>query len=181
MRLLSHWDVVFSRQSGLGIGKCLLSWSYFIPSHSEGELKNVLEAFNRKVFTVRSYILAYTRILFPLEKCMESKVPTKWHFLLGLRPWRGFSQLTTSENEGNHYKLVLHVQGSWESVNHLLLHCTVAQELWSLIFALFGIAWVMPRGVVDLLSCWSDRFENLRLVLFGRPSSLSLVHMARAE
>uniref|UniRef100_A0A2N9F9F3 Reverse transcriptase domain-containing protein n=1 Tax=Fagus sylvatica TaxID=28930 RepID=A0A2N9F9F3_FAGSY len=45
-----------------------------------------------------------------------------------------------------------------ESVNHLLLHCTVAQELWSLIFALFGIAWVIPRGVVDLLSCWSDRY-----------------------
>ena len=45
-----------------------------------------------------------------------------------------------------------------ESVNHLLLHCIVAHELWSLIFALFGIAWVMPRGVVDLLSCWSDRF-----------------------
>ena len=47
-----------------------------------------------------------------------------------------------------------------ESVNHLLLHCSVAQELWSLIFALFGIAWVMPRGVVDLLSCWSGRFGN---------------------
>jgi hypothetical protein len=42
----------------------------------------------------------------------------------------------------------------------LLLHCSVAQELWSLIFALFGIACVMPRGVVDLLSCWSGRFGN---------------------
>ena len=40
----------------------------------------------------------------------------------------------------------------------LLLHCSVAQELGSLIFALFGIAGVMPRGVVDLLSCWSGRF-----------------------
>jgi hypothetical protein len=45
-----------------------------------------------------------------------------------------------------------------ETVNHLLLHCTVAQELWSLIFVLFGITWVMPRGVVDLLLCWSERF-----------------------
>jgi hypothetical protein len=42
-----------------------------------------------------------------------------------------------------------------ESVNHLLLHCSVAQELWELIFSMFGVAWVMPRGVVDLLSCWS--------------------------
>ena len=40
----------------------------------------------------------------------------------------------------------------------MLLHCTVAQELWSLIFVLFGITWVMPRGMVDLLLCWSDRF-----------------------
>ena len=43
-------------------------------------------------------------------------------------------------------------QAHGESVNHLLLHCTVAQELW-----------LMPRGVVDLLSCWSDRFGKFEV------------------
>ena len=42
-----------------------------------------------------------------------------------------------------------------ESVNHLLLHCPVARELWNMIFSHFGISWVMPRGVVELISCWN--------------------------
>ena len=41
-----------------------------------------------------------------------------------------------------------------ESVNHLMLHCEYAQELWSMIFCLFGISWVMPRTTYDLLHCW---------------------------
>lgn len=32
-----------------------------------------------------------------------------------------------------------------ETVAHLLLHCTVAQELWSLVFSMFEIQWVMPK------------------------------------
>uniref|UniRef100_A0A2N9IEM8 Reverse transcriptase zinc-binding domain-containing protein n=1 Tax=Fagus sylvatica TaxID=28930 RepID=A0A2N9IEM8_FAGSY len=41
-----------------------------------------------------------------------------------------------------------------ESVDHLLLHCPYAKELWDMIFGLFGIQWVMPKRVIDLLSCW---------------------------
>uniref|UniRef100_A0A2N9G750 DDT domain-containing protein n=1 Tax=Fagus sylvatica TaxID=28930 RepID=A0A2N9G750_FAGSY len=45
-------------------------------------------------------------------------------------------------------------KSSGETVNHLLLHCPVAWELWSMVWILFGITWVMPRGVVDLFNCW---------------------------
>ena len=31
-----------------------------------------------------------------------------------------------------------------ESVNHLLLHCKFAQELWNMVFTLFGVHWVIP-------------------------------------
>ena len=41
-----------------------------------------------------------------------------------------------------------------ESVDHLLLHCAYAKELWDLVFAMFGIAWVMPAIVRDLFDCW---------------------------
>jgi hypothetical protein len=41
-----------------------------------------------------------------------------------------------------------------ESFDHLLLHCESAQFLWNTFFSRFGLAWVMPRGVVDLLHCW---------------------------
>ena len=32
-----------------------------------------------------------------------------------------------------------------ESVDHLLLHCVYAKELWDMVFAMFTIHWVMPR------------------------------------
>ena len=41
-----------------------------------------------------------------------------------------------------------------ESIDHWLLHCEYAQFLWDAFFSRFGFAWVMPRGVVDLLHCW---------------------------
>ena len=47
-----------------------------------------------------------------------------------------------------------------ESVNHLLLHCPIAQDLWNLVFILFGISWVMPRGVEELFECWSGKRGN---------------------
>jgi hypothetical protein len=34
------------------------------------------------------------------------------------------------------------------------LHCESAQFLWNAFFNRFGLAWVMPRGVMDLLHCW---------------------------
>jgi hypothetical protein len=42
-----------------------------------------------------------------------------------------------------------------ETINHLFLHCPAARDLWDLVFCLFGVDWVMPRGVLDMLSCWS--------------------------
>ena len=41
-----------------------------------------------------------------------------------------------------------------ESVDHLLLHYPFAKELWDLVFAMFGVHWVMSRRVIDLLACW---------------------------
>lgn len=41
-----------------------------------------------------------------------------------------------------------------ENANHLYLHDDVAWELWSMVFCLFGVSWVMPfcTGVVGLLN-----------------------------
>ena len=41
-----------------------------------------------------------------------------------------------------------------ESVDHLLLLCPIAHSLWMYMLRLFGIEWVMPGSVVDLLFCW---------------------------
>ena len=40
-----------------------------------------------------------------------------------------------------------------ESVDHHLLHCLVATDLWFMVLGLFGVSWVMPKSVVELLAC----------------------------
>jgi hypothetical protein len=40
---------------------------------------------------------------------------------------------------------------SEESIEHILIHYKVTKELWSSILNLFGVEWVMPKRVIDLL------------------------------
>ena len=42
-----------------------------------------------------------------------------------------------------------------ESVDHLLIFCSVAHSMWMYMLYLFGIDWVMPGLVADLLFCWN--------------------------
>ncbi len=39
-------------------------------------------------------------------------------------------------------------------MDHLLLPCEYACELWSFVFCLFRVQWVMPAWVIDMLACW---------------------------
>ena len=41
---------------------------------------------------------------------------------------------------------------SEESVDHLLLHCGEVSRLWSFAFRSFGVSWVLPKRVSDLLA-----------------------------
>jgi hypothetical protein len=69
---------------------------------------------------------------------------------------------------------------SGESIDHLLLHCEVARELWTLIFLLFEVEWIMPKRVIELLACWRGLLGS-----FGRledvPFVLNVVHMDKTE
>jgi hypothetical protein len=53
-----------------------------------------------------------------------------------------------------------------ESVDHLFLHCDVAWVVWSYFYSLFGVEWVMPSSVLDLLSGWGT--------LLGRGSAIRI-------
>lgn len=39
-----------------------------------------------------------------------------------------------------------------EIIDHLLIHCPIAKELWNMVFLLFGVQWTMPSGVAELLA-----------------------------
>jgi hypothetical protein len=55
---------------------------------------------------------------------------------------------------------------SGESINHLLLHCEVAHTLWSVLFSLFGVKWVMNGRVLDPMACWKGQRGN-KMVMGG--------------
>jgi hypothetical protein len=46
---------------------------------------------------------------------------------------------------------------SMESIDYLLIHCEVTKELWSSILNLFGVDWIMPRSIRDLMVCWGGQ------------------------
>jgi hypothetical protein len=50
---------------------------------------------------------------------------------------------------------------SGESVNHLFLHCDVAQVVWSMVFSIFVVTWVIPEGVLELLAYWRGQQVNI--------------------
>ena len=68
------------------------------------------------------------------------------------------SKILTLDNLGRRGMVVVNrcwlckVEG--ESVYHLLLHCVVASGLWNAFFSWFGLCWVLPRSVKELLASW---------------------------
>lgn len=46
-------------------------------------------------------------------------------------------------------------QHSSKTVNHLLLHCSVASDLWNMFLSISRVSWVVPRNVKDTMESWS--------------------------
>lgn len=47
---------------------------------------------------------------------------------------------------------------SGETVNHLLLHCVVAREVWNFVFRSLGDTWVLLGRVKEFLFGWQNWF-----------------------
>ena len=45
-------------------------------------------------------------------------------------------------------------RSGWETGEHLLIHCTLASDLWYAVLQAFGVCWVFPNRIVDLLFGW---------------------------
>ena len=44
-----------------------------------------------------------------------------------------------------------------ESTDHILIHYNKTRELWTFLLALFGLVWVFPTSMIDLLLQWKVR------------------------
>ena len=83
-------------------------------------------------------------------------MPTKASFFMWTTT---LGRTLTTDNLWKHRVVVLDwccmCKKDGEYIDHLLLRCHVAKELWNMVFSLFGVHWVMPCHVVDLLASWS--------------------------
>ncbi|XP_042976492.1 uncharacterized protein LOC122307595 isoform X2 [Carya illinoinensis] len=70
---------------------------------------------------------------------------------------------------------------SRESIDHLLLHCEVAGELWAGILSRTGLNWVMPRSVEELLARWNRPRNSAQLAAVWRMMPLCLMSRLWSE
>ena len=93
-------------------------------------------------------------ITFSLGKLWRSKAPLRAAFFV----WTaGLGNILTIDNLRKRKVKIIDwcymCKCNGESVDHLMLHCPIISDLWSMIFSLFGVFWVMPKSVVELLAC----------------------------
>ena len=140
-----HWDVTFSRQVQdweLEMVSAFRELLYSYPIRRGSLDEMCWRPSSRKIFTVRSYHLLLSQpsqSSFPWKSVWKAKVPTRVAFFT----WTAaLERILTVDNLRKRRVIIVDwccmCKDHGESVNHLLLHCIVAQELWSLIFALFG-------------------------------------------
>jgi hypothetical protein len=123
--------------------------------HGEGD-RLVWNPSKNSLFEVRSF---YEELIrkdcpsFPCRNIWLVKAPTRVTFFV----WSvALGKILTHDNFRKRNIIVIEwcclCKKSGESIDHLLLHYEVARDLWSYILILFGVVWVMPRTVLELLN-----------------------------
>ena len=96
---------------------------------------------------------------FPNKCIWVDKVPTKVVFFAWEATWGKILTLDRLQKRG--WQLLNHCflcGCEEENVNHILLHCIVVRVLWEIVLALFGVQWVFPESVKEVLFSWRDPF-----------------------
>jgi hypothetical protein len=94
---------------------------------------------------------------FPWKSIWRVKAPTRVAFFV----WSAaLGKSFTHDNLRKRNVIIIEwccmCKKNGESIDHLLLHCKVAHDLWSYILILFGVEWVMQRTVLELLTSWGS-------------------------
>ena len=116
---------------------------------------------------------------FPWRSIWKQKVPSRvtifvWIATLGT--------ILTIDNLHKKKVLILDCcymcKSNGESVDHLLLHCPIVSELWSMVFTFFGIYWVMPKtGLAPCMLARKFWSSSYWCYLDGCPSLFNVVHL----
>ena len=91
-------------------------------------------------------------VVFPKNKIWMEKVPTKIMFFAWEATWGKILTLDRLQKRGWQLPNRCFLCAcEAESVNQILIHCTVARVLWDLVLGLVGVKWVFPNTVKEVL------------------------------
>ena len=126
----------------------------------------------RKNFEVKSYYQVMCNlalIIGPWKSIWMNKAPLRtvffvWMVVLG--------KILTLDNLCQKNIIVMEwycmCKHNGESIDHLLLHCEIAIEVWSMVLQLFGVTWVMSGRMKDCLGSWRGQRGNCTFMQIWR-------------
>ena len=125
---------------------------------------------------------------FPWNSIWKQKIPSRVAFFIWIA---ALGKCLTIDNLRKRKVCILDwcymCKCNSETVDHLFLHCSIALELWDIVFGLFRVCWVMPMFVlsfllaskVDLVAIVMEIYELLFLIVwcgvFGRKEIVSIL------
>ena len=96
---------------------------------------------------------------FPNRRIWMDKVPTKVSFFAWEASWGKIFTLDKLQRRGWQLPNWCFLCGCEEEyANHILLHYTVVKTLWEIALAIFGVQWVFPESVKEVLLSWRGSF-----------------------
>ncbi|KAJ9673635.1 hypothetical protein PVL29_023281 [Vitis rotundifolia] len=100
---------------------------------------------------------------FPNKAIWVDKVPTKVSFFAWEATWGKILTLDRLQKRGWQLPNRCFLCGcEEENVNHILVHCIVVRVLWEFILVLFGVKWVFPETVREVLVSWRGPFVGIK-------------------
>ena len=104
-------------------------------------------------------LIGSTVYAFPNRCIWMDKVPTKVSFFAGEASWGKILTLDRLQRRGWQLPNRCFLCGcEEENDNHILLHCIVVKTLWEIVLAIFGVKWVFPKSVKEVLFSWRGSF-----------------------
>ena len=153
-RAFNDWEVVLVEQLLMTIqGKRVTA---------ELEDKVVWKKTKNGIFTIKSLYSAVepgNTVRFPRNIIWCPYVPPKMGFFAWEASWGKVLTLDQLKRRGRTLaNRCFFYLADKESTNHILIHCTKTRVLWELLFALFGVTWVLPCSVRETLLGWYGSF-----------------------
>ncbi|KAJ9701144.1 hypothetical protein PVL29_006475 [Vitis rotundifolia] len=124
----------------------------------EGEDSLVWKIERRGKFSVKSYYRSLkdeNNIFFPAKEVWGSHAPSRTRFFAWEAVWGKISIVDRLMRRGwSMVNRCILCKENEESADHILIHYGKTRELWTLLLSNFGVMWVFPASVRNLLLEW---------------------------